>query len=37
MILGTMADGVQLQPEEAEGSDEAHKIFVEKIEDEYYV
>lgn len=29
--------GVQLQPEEAEETDEEHKIFVERIEDEYYV
>lgn len=29
--------GVLLQPAEAEETDEAHKIFVERIEDEYYV
>ena len=29
--------GVQLQPEEAEETDEEHKIFVERVEDEYYV
>lgn len=29
--------GVLLQPAEAEEADEAHKIFVERIEDEYYV
>ena len=29
--------GVQLQPEEAEPTDEEHKIFVERVEDEYYV
>lgn len=29
--------GVLLQPEMAEESDEKHKIFIEKIEDEYYV
>ena len=29
--------GVQLQPEEAEETDEHHKIFVEQVEDEYYV
>lgn len=29
--------GVQLQPEEAEVSDEAHKIFLERVEDEYFV
>lgn len=29
--------GVQLQPEEAEPTEEEHKIFVERVEDEYYV
>ncbi len=29
--------GVQLRPEEAEESDEDHKIFIERVEDEYYV
>ncbi len=29
--------GVTLNPEEAEDTDEAHKIFVERVEDEYYV
>ncbi len=29
--------GVQLRPEQAEESDEEHKIFVERAEDEYYV
>ena len=29
--------GLQLQPEEAEETDEHHKIFVEQVEDEYYV
>ena len=29
--------GVQLLPEEAENSDENHMIFIERIEDEYYV
>lgn len=29
--------GVLLQPEEAEETDEEHKIFVERVEDEYYV
>jgi len=29
--------GVLLQPEEPEGTDEKHKIFVERAEDEYYV
>lgn len=29
--------GVQLKPEEAEESDEKHKIFIERVEDEYYV
>lgn len=29
--------GVLLQPEMAEESDEQHKIFIEKVEDEYYV
>ena len=29
--------GVQLQPEEAEPTDEEHMIFVERVEDEYYV
>ena len=29
--------GVQLQPEEAEETDEDHGIFVERVEDEYYV
>ena len=29
--------GLQLQPEEAEETDENHKIFTEKVEDEYYV
>lgn len=29
--------GLQLQPEEAEETDENHKIFTEQVEDEYYV
>lgn len=29
--------GVQLLPEEAEETDEEHKIFIERVEDEYYV
>lgn len=29
--------GVLLQPEEAEETDEEHKIFIERVEDEYYV
>lgn len=29
--------GLQLQPEEAEETDENHKIFIEQVEDEYYV
>lgn len=29
--------GVLLQPEEAEETDEDHKIFIERVEDEYYV
>ena len=29
--------GVQLQPEEAEPTEEEHKIFVERVEEEYYV
>lgn len=29
--------GVLLQPEEAEQTDEYHKIFIERVEDEYYV
>ena len=29
--------GVLLQPEEAEKTDEEHKIFIERVEDEYYV
>ena len=29
--------GVQLHPQEAEPTDEEHKIFVERVEDEYYV
>ena len=29
--------GVNLKPEEAEPTDEAHKIFVERVEDEYYI
>lgn len=29
--------GVQLTPQEAEPSDEQHMIFIEKVEDEYYV
>ena len=29
--------GLQLQQEEAEETDEHHKIFVEQVEDEYYV
>ena len=29
--------GVTLKPEEAEPTDEFHKIFVERVEDEYYV
>ncbi len=29
--------GVLLQPAEAEKTDEDHKIFVERVEDEYYV
>ena len=29
--------GLQLQPEEAEQTDENHKIFTEQVEDEYYV
>ncbi len=29
--------GIQLKPEEAEETDENHKIFVERVEDEYYV
>ena len=29
--------GVLLQPEEAEETDENHKIFIEHVEDEYYV
>ena len=29
--------GVLLQPEEAEPTDEYHKIFIERVEDEYYV
>ena len=29
--------GVLLQPEEAEDTDEEHKIFIERVEDEYYV
>ena len=38
--MGEMAiscHGVHLKEEEAELSDEDHKIFIEKIEDEYYV
>lgn len=29
--------GLQLQPEEAEETDENHKIFTEQVDDEYYV
>lgn len=29
--------GLQLQPEESEETDENHKIFIEQVEDEYYV
>ena len=29
--------GIQLRSEEAEGTDEDHKIFLERVEDEYYV
>ena len=29
--------GIQLKPEEAEQTDEEHKIFLERVEDEYYV
>ena len=29
--------GVRLMPEEAEETDEDHKLFVERVEDEYYV
>lgn len=29
--------GIQLKPEEAEETDEEHKIFLERVEDEYYV
>ena len=42
-IIHSMGDaviqchGVQLRPEEAEETDKAHKIFVERVEDEYYV
>ena len=35
--LSLSCHGIQLMPECAELSDENHKIFIERIEDEYYV
>ena len=34
---GGFFPGIQLRPAEAEPADERHKIFVERVEDEYYV